>query len=182
LAIYFGIGEGNIEQGAVNMLIKNKLNSYFINQWENAMKKNNENILNLLDTNPQAKLLDLGCDNGEWTSKIANKVMTKNIYGIEICLDAAKESMKKGIDVKLADLNEPFPFSDNFFDIIHANQVIEHIINVDSFIQEIYRILKPSGYVVISTENLSGIDNLLAFIFRSTSIFSTYIRNISYWK
>lgn len=159
------------------MFIKDNLNSYFISQWANAMKTNRENILKLLDINPNAKLLDLGCDNGEWTLKLANKIKTKHIYGIEINTDAAEMARKKGIKVKSSDLNDPFPFQDNCFDIIHANQVIEHIVNVDKFIQEICRILKPNGYIVISTENLSGIDNLLA-LFIGQQAFSQHISEI----
>ncbi len=144
------------------MVLKEKLNSYLISQWENAMQTNKENILKLLDTNLHAKLIDLGCDNGEWTLRLANKIKTKYIYGIEICPNAAEKAKKKRIDVKVSDLNESFPYPDNFFDIVHANQVIEHITNIDGFVKEIYRILKPSGCAVISTENLSGIDNLVA--------------------
>jgi len=68
----------------------------------------------------------------------------------------------KGIIVEKCDLNNKLPFPDNFFDVVFSNQVIEHLINIDCFIEEVYRILKSDGYAIISTENLSSWDNLLA--------------------
>lgn len=67
-----------------------------------------------------------------------------------------------------------FEFSDNYFDVIHANQIIEHITNVDIFVAETYRILKTGGYVIISTENLSVVDNVIA-LFSGQQAFSQHI-------
>lgn len=56
------------------------------------------------------------------------------------------------------------PFKSNTFDVVSANQIIEHLINIDLFIEEIYRVLKPKGYLLISTENLSSWHNLFALL------------------
>lgn len=58
--------------------------------------------------------------------------------------------------------NNSLRFADNSFDVIVSNQVIEHLIDTDKFAEEIYRILKPNGYAIISTENLSAFHNLFA--------------------
>ncbi len=55
--------------------------------------------------------------------------------------------------VSKSDLNGPLPFESNHFDLIHANQVIEHLHDVDTFMSEIFRVLAPGGMVIISTEN-----------------------------
>jgi len=68
------------------------------------------------------------------------------------------------LKVKKFDLNNKFDFEDNFFDVINANQVIEHLYNSDNFIFEIYRVLKPGGYAIISTENASSWCNIFASI------------------
>ena len=143
--------------------------------WESAAKSNQDNILKLLPRKPEANFLDLGCGDGTWTLKVAERIGTKNIYGIEIVDDLImKASREKGITVMKSDLNEVFPFADNFFEVVHANQVIEHLTNVDSFIREIYRVLKPDGHAIVSTENLSSIDNLLA-LFLGQQAFSQSI-------
>jgi len=129
-----------------------------------SVKLNHKNILKSLDRNTSAKLLDLGCDEGTWTLELAKKIGTKQVYGIEIIKERAKIARKKQINVKIADLNKKFPFEDNYFDVIHANQVIEHVPSIDHFVSEIYRVLKPQGYVIVSTENASSWHNIFASI------------------
>jgi ubiquinone/menaquinone biosynthesis C-methylase UbiE len=76
---------------------------------------------------------------------VASKVGTKNLYGIEIVENLISNAEQKGISVKRADLNSNFPFDDNTFDVVHANQVIEHLFDTDNFLNEVYRILKRGG-------------------------------------
>lgn len=118
----------------------------------------------LLEKNPKAKVLDLGCWDGDLSLKVAKIIDTKKIYGIEIDPNKVKEAKSKGVIAFKEDLNKKIPFKDNFFDVIIANQVIEHLYNTDNFIEEIYRVLKPNGYVIISTNNLASWHNLFALI------------------
>ena len=53
------------------------------------------------------------------------------LYGIEIVDERRQVALRKGILRKTGDLNEPFPFGDEQFDIVHANQVIEHLKDTD---------------------------------------------------
>ncbi len=128
------------------------------------MQLNSDNILALFDVNKEAAFLDLGCDDGTLTIDLSKKIKTNKNYGVEIVEERAKEAEKKGIKVKKFDLNKKFEFQDNFFDCIHANQVIEHLYDSDSFLKEIYRILKKGGYAIISTENASSWCNIFASI------------------
>lgn len=140
------------------------LKKIMIKMWEKARQDNTDNIFSLLERNPQAKFLDLGCDTGKFTLELAKKVNTNNLYGVEIVDERIIEAKKNGIKVEKSDLNNKLPFDDNFFDVVHANQVIEHLVDVDIFAEEIYRVLKPNGYAVISTENLSSWHNIFALI------------------
>jgi len=76
----------------------------------------------------------------------------------------AEISERSGIKVKISDLNNRFPYDDNFFDIVHSNQVIEHIKDTDFFVSEIFRILKPGGFAIVSTENLASWHNIGALL------------------
>ena len=121
-------------------------------------------IINLLELNPKVSYLDCGCDDGSFTKQVADKIGTKKVYGIEIGKDAAAKAREKGITIKSNDLNEKFPFSDNFLDVVTANQVIEHLYDTDNFIKEIKRVLKPGGYAIFSTNNLASWHNIVALL------------------
>lgn len=140
------------------------MKKYLEQLYNKAVDFNHQNILRLFEVNSNAHFLDLGCDDGEVTSQMAKKIQTKNLYGVEIVSDRANAARSKGIEVKEFDLNRPFAFSDNMFDCIHANQVIEHLYDTDNFLAEIFRILKPGGYAIISTENASSWCNIFASI------------------
>jgi ubiquinone/menaquinone biosynthesis C-methylase UbiE len=45
----------------------------------------------------------------------------------------------------VANLDEGWPFEDESFDLVHANQVIEHVGRLDHFVEETRRVLRPGG-------------------------------------
>lgn len=135
-----------------------------MNQREYAYLQNSENILKMYSKDKKAKFLDLGCDDSKWTMRMARKIGTKDVSGTEILSSSVIKARKRGVEVKECDCNKELPYKDSIFDIIHSNQVIEHLSNTDMFMEEIYRILKPGGYAVISTENLASWHNIFALI------------------
>jgi 2-polyprenyl-3-methyl-5-hydroxy-6-metoxy-1,4-benzoquinol methylase len=67
-----------------------------------------------------------------------------------------KKFLYQGIDIDIIDFNnDQFPFTDNSFDIVVSLAVIEHIKNIDNFLNEINRILKKGGFIFFSTPNWS---------------------------
>ena len=48
----------------------------------------------------------------------------------------------------------PLPFNDDEFETILNFETIEHLPNPKIFVQELYRILKPEGYLVLTTPNI----------------------------
>ena len=140
------------------------IKEYLEKIYASAVDLNHKNIFSLLEKNKEVVFLDLGCDDGTLTVKMAEKIGTKNIFGVEIVDERIKSATQHGVTVKNFDLNNPFDFEDNFFDVVCANQVIEHLYDSDNFISEIYRILKPNGYAIISTENGSSWCNIFASI------------------
>lgn len=127
-----------------------------------AVELNHSNILTLFERNPEAVFLDLGCDDGTLTKKMAKKIGTKKIFGVEIVEEQIRKAKQNGLQVKNFDLNGKFDFKDETIDVIHANQVIEHLYNSDNFLAEIYRVMRKKGYAIISTENASSWCNIFA--------------------
>ena len=118
-------------------------------------------ILSLLAKDPNATLLDCGCSHGEFTMMIAGTIGTSRIYGIEIMSERVDKARARGIEVHHGDINRELPYEDENFDVVHANQVIEHLHNTDILVKEAYRVLKTGGYLVISTPNLASFHNIL---------------------
>ncbi len=137
----------------------------FGKMWGRAATHNQDNIMGLLGQKKDACLLDIGCHDGSFTSLLANAAGTSRVYGVDINTKALESAEKIGITCSRADVNDKIPFQDDMFDIVHANQVIEHVANIDIFVAEIKRVLKKSGYVIVSTENGSSWVNIGALIF-----------------
>jgi ubiquinone/menaquinone biosynthesis C-methylase UbiE len=142
------------------------LKGFFTNMYGAAADLNRANILALTRNAPlNGRLLDLGCHDGEWSMRLAQSAKASEIHGIEIVPEAAELAERRGVHVLRMDLNQKLDvLPSDGFDVIHANQVIEHVTNVDTFVSEVYRLLKPGGYAVISTENGSSWHNVFAAI------------------
>ncbi len=129
-----------------------------------ALEYNSRNIYSMLEKNPKARLLDLGCFEGEFTVKLGVYIGTDKLYGVDIEPTVLQKAKKRGVQVKIGDVGKKFPYPNNYFNVVHGNQVIEHICDSDMFLSEIYRVLKPDGYAVLSTENASSWINIFAGI------------------
>jgi 2-polyprenyl-3-methyl-5-hydroxy-6-metoxy-1,4-benzoquinol methylase len=106
----------------------------------------------LLDTNPDANLLDVGCGDGIKTRLFADKIGTRSIHGVDIraVSTVTFPVLQSNLDTS------GLPFRDEAFDVVMSYHVIEHVSNTDLFVSEIHRVLKPSGYVLIGTPNLAS--------------------------
>jgi 2-polyprenyl-3-methyl-5-hydroxy-6-metoxy-1,4-benzoquinol methylase len=158
------------------------LYKYLNNIYEDAYTYNTSNILKLLERNPKATVLDVGCSDGQKTVIFNSKINSNTIIGIDDVPKRVNSAKKKNLIIKNSNLENKWPISNNSIDVIVSNQVIEHIIDTDSFIQETLRVLKPNGYCVISTENLSSWHNIFALIlgfqdFSHHTIKKTHINN-----
>lgn len=122
----------------------------------------------MLDYDPDAKVVDMGCGKGDFTLRVKEKINCKEIYGVDVCESALTEAQNKGIKAEKIDLNEELGFPDGNFHVVVSNQVLEHLFYPSKLIQEVYRILKEDGYAVISTENLSSWDNIISLLFGYT--------------
>jgi methionine biosynthesis protein MetW len=129
---------------------------------EQALLANKAEILNTLEPRLGGRLLDCGCGDGEFTARLARRARVSECYGIECVDQRIEEATARGIIVTKADLNKPLPYEDGFFDIVHANQVIEHLASTDLFLHEVKRVLRPDGYAILSTNNLASWHNVLS--------------------
>ncbi|MFO7885366.1 MAG: class I SAM-dependent methyltransferase [Desulfobacteraceae bacterium] len=96
------------------------------------------------------KGLDIGCGNGRFISSM-NSLGWK-FEGVEFSPVATDICHKLGLKVFQGELKDA-NFEDESFDIISARHLIEHIPNPADLFEEIGRVLKPKGYLIIRTPN-----------------------------
>ena len=61
--------------------------------------------------------------------------------------------VKTPATTEVGDLNGGLPYSDNYFDEVFCKSVIEHVLNLQIFVNEIHRVLKPGGRLFLRTDN-----------------------------
>ncbi len=140
------------------------IKKFLKNIYSTATELNHKNIESLFEKNNNANFLDLWCDDWVKTHRFWGIIWTKDLSWLEIVDERLKIAIDSWIKGKKWDLNEKLDFEDNSFDVVHANQVIEHLWNIDNFASEIHRVLKPGWYAIISTENWSSWCNIFASI------------------
>jgi 2-polyprenyl-3-methyl-5-hydroxy-6-metoxy-1,4-benzoquinol methylase len=139
------------------------MKAFLTRMYDRAAEMNRQNLIRLAARGGGKSLLDLGCDDGVFTKRLATAVGASDVHGVEVVAEQARKAEANGIHVYAADLNQPLSeIPSDRFDVVHANQVIEHVSSVDLFVSEVYRVLKPGGHAVISTENGSSWHNVFA--------------------
>jgi len=117
-------------------------------------------ILNEILPIQGAKILDVPCGSGAFARHLTAQ-------GAEsVGMDIVPADRYKPVVV--ADMNCPFPFADDSFDIVLSIEGIEHIHSAFHLLQECYRILKSGGKLILSTPNIQNIRSRIKFLLRGT--------------
>jgi len=107
---------------------------------------------------PRDVVLDVGCANGAHTLRAARRArrvfgMDYDIAQLRVAAAEARALGLKNVHVFAWDLARPFPFPDGSFDTALFLDVIEHLHPRREVLQEIRRVLKPSGRLLVSGPN-----------------------------
>ena len=76
---------------------------------------------------------------------------------------------------------ESLPFEDDTFDIVYSSHVLEHVTNEDKALQEMRRVLKPDGVLIIGmpTAAISWVALFSSWLFTTHISIYHFIRSIS---
>ena len=117
---------------------------------KNIALKNKLKLINA--QSPKGKLLDIGAGTGDFL------VIAKNdgwqATGIEPNVKAKVIAINKGVSFvdNLSDLES------QSFDVITMWHVLEHVPNLDEYIKELKRLVKPKGTILIAVPNFKSFD------------------------
>lgn len=100
------------------------------------------------------QVLDLGCNNGYGSAALSTTAAS--VMGVDVsrsAIAAAQQMHSRGnLAFQVIDGGR-LPFDDNAFDMVVSCQVIEHISDTKTFLQEIIRVLRPDGSLFLTTPN-----------------------------
>lgn len=97
-----------------------------------------------------AVILDNGCGLGTYLEAFGR--FTQARFGLEVELERAVQATPQAEGIVNA-VGEQLPFSDNTFDFILSNEVLEHVQDDALAVREMVRAVKPRGRIVIFCPN-----------------------------
>jgi len=118
----------------------------------------------ILDDGKTDKILELGCGRGGYLRNVSSILNARIAVGVDFSKATLPSS--EGLSPLIYDIEEgDLPFKDETFDVVLLLDVIEHLFDPDNILQEMFRVLKKGGYVIITTPNLASWFNRLCLLF-----------------
>lgn len=147
-----------------------------------AMMEGNSDVversISKIDFSPGIKICDIGCGPGYSLMKLAKKVDSGEIVGVDLSkemVEMASDNNRKDVDnglVRVAKSSTPnLDFESNYFDYVMAINVVYFWDEVDPHINEVKRILKTGGKFIIY---MVGVENIEKRVGSLGEIFNLY--------
>lgn len=110
--------------------------------------------------NRGTKILEIGCGEGQSTKNILRYWQPRSVEAIDLdpkMIDRAKRRLTdKRVSFRVGDAANLTFAKDNTYDAIFDFAIIHHIPNWQDCLQELYRVLKPGGYVHIQDGSIES--------------------------
>jgi SAM-dependent methyltransferase len=95
-------------------------------------------------------VLEDGCGVGEYLAHLARQA--KQAVGLDYEFERALEARLKVPEV-VCGAGEKLPFPDDYFDLVLSHEVLEHVQDDQKSVDEIIRVLKPGGRLILFVPN-----------------------------
>lgn len=116
---------------------------------------------------PGGRVLEVGSTPLGMTVALADSGYS--VVGLDLAPERFAGSIEaNGLDVRSCDIeNDRIPSEDDHYDVVLFNEVFEHLrINLIATFEEVHRVLKPGGLLMLSTPNLRSADGIANLLFR----------------
>ena len=117
-----------------------------------------EKFLKIAPDKHYGKVLEIGSGTGFFIINLAQAGLVNEPYAtdispgmVEVCLRNAQNVGIHNMKARAVDA-EKLPFDDEFFDLVVGHAVLHHLPDVEASFREAFRVLKPSGALVIAGE------------------------------
>ena len=122
--------------------------------------------------NSDFSVLEIGCGHGFF----AQKIQVKKYVGLELSQDSIKVARKLGFEVLAETVQDHAIHHSGTYDAVCTFQVLEHVPEVDDFLQACVDCLKPGGVLIISVPSADS------FLKRATNIFTNLPpHHVTWW-
>jgi SAM-dependent methyltransferase len=96
-------------------------------------------------------VLDVGCGKGRFARVLLEKNPAARIWGLDISQKMLRH-VPEGVNAAAGSMTD-LPFGDAVFDCVYATESLEHAVEIERAVDEMCRVLKPGGKLVIIDKN-----------------------------
>ncbi|HKA07960.1 MAG TPA: class I SAM-dependent methyltransferase [Gemmataceae bacterium] len=151
----FGLKQDKSDGRLQQLVAQVEFQAFYRPQYESQAKR----ILRTTHVPRHGRLLDVGCGRG--LRLLSFRRLGLDVHGMDLIPEPV-EYVKKELNVPavctdMAGL--PKAFEPGSFDLITAFQVIEHVPDADEMIASCHTLLKPGGWVVITTPMVNSLQS-----------------------
>ena len=129
-----------------------------LEQYHRSRKAKADMVVNVIEEqcgDLSAKIaLDIGCHDGSMTKFMATAF--RNITGVDtdlVIIELAKQHHHAENLTFVGNDTSRLPFDDNSFDVVVGNHVLYYVEDIQAFLNELDRVLKPGGLFYLSVLN-----------------------------
>lgn len=107
-----------------------------------------------LPANPNARLLEIGCGNGDTAAYALATGKCGWCAGVELCIEPAAEAAGRLHAVHVGDIEElQLPYPPNHFDVLIMSEVLEHLRNPWVTLRNLHPLLASGAWVLSGSPN-----------------------------
>jgi SAM-dependent methyltransferase len=103
------------------------------------------------------RIVDVGCGDGSATRLVSDLDAGNTVIGVDWSATALIRARARGLLVVQGGVDTSgLPLPDGCADVVIMSELIEHLVDTDTAVDEVRRVLRPGGVLLLSTPNLAA--------------------------